>query len=344
MKTNLLAVLLAMSLFLPACSQDVTPPETGSPDDEQISFEAVDFDTSEKIESNLSILRLKSLKLPSEAKGWEKREIERYYKNDTLLKLNIAVNDDMGMMSGKVSFYFSESGQLLGAVYPFNTYVFDSGKLVGVTDENGAILDFADEALIEREAYAYQMATRYAEIEENFGYDLKTLKFENGDIRIRYPQVENFRGELLQDYMNQSLSQYLELFSSENWSSVDLDYEVTYRDENYLSILFTGTGKPEAIGPQSNILKSVTLDIGNTSNEITFDNFVDDPEGLKSFLEGSHGRDLEYEGLGFYFAGPYVTFYFMPLDDSADEFTKLSAPMDLIEPFVSWDFGEIPAS
>ncbi len=344
MKTNLLAVLLAMSLFLPACSQDVTPPETGSPDDEQISFESVDFDTSEKIESNLSILRLESFKLPTEAKGWKKREIERYYKNDTLLKLNIAVNDDMGMMSGKVSFYFNESGQLLGAVYPFNTYVFDSGKLVGVTDENGGILDFADETLIEREAYAYQMATRYAEIEENFGYDLKTLEFENGDIRIRYPQIENFRGELLQDYMNQSLSQYLELFSSENWDSVDLDYEVTYRDEDYLSIRFSGEGELAGLGKNVNILKSVTLDIGNTSNEINFDNFIKNPEGLKSFLEDYIGTDLEYEGLSFYFSGPYVNFYFMPLDDSAEEFTEISVTMDFLEPYVSWDFGDKPAS
>jgi hypothetical protein len=344
MKTKLLAILLAMSLFLPACSQDVPQPETGLPDDEQISFEAVDFGTSEKIESNLSILRLESFKLPAEAKGWEERKISRYYKNDTLLKLVASMNDDSGSMSGEVSFYFSESGQLLGAIYPFNTYIFISGELVGVTDENGDILDFADENLIEREAYAYQMATRYAEIEENFGYDLKTLEFENGNIRIRYPAIENFRGELLQDYMNQSLYKYVELFSSENWSSVDLDYEVTYRDENYLSIVFTGTGEIETLGREVNILKSVTLDLGNTSNEITFDNFVDDPEGLKSFLEGYMGTKLEYEGLGFYFAGPYITFYFMPLDDSAEEFTKLSAPMDLIEPYVSWEFGDRPAS
>ena len=188
------------------------------------------------------------------------------------------------------------------------------------------------------------MAARYSEIEENFGYNIESKKLNKGDIKINYPAIENFKGELLQDYMNQNIYKCIEPFSSGDWTSVDLDYEVTYRGDDYLSIRFKGTGNLQTIGRTVNILKSVTLDIGNTSNEITFSNFIADPQGLKSFLEDYTGNDLEYEGIRFYFSGPYVTFYFMPLDDSAEEFTEISAPLDLLEPYVSWDFGEKPAS
>ena len=344
MKTKLLAALLAAILLLPACSPEATPPDADNPADEMESIESADFSTPEKIDSNLSILRVESFKLPSEAEGWEKREITRHYKNDTLLKLEVALNDDSGRMSGSSQFYFNENGQLLSAVYPFNTYAFESGKLVNVTDENGSILDFDEASLIKREAYAYEMAARYSELEENFGYDLESKTISKGDIKINYPVISNFKGELLQDYMNQSLSQYVESFTSGDWSGVDLDYYVTHRDEDYLSVLFKGAGRLETIGRSVNILKSVTLDIGNTSNEITFSNFVSDPEGLRLFLEGYTGTDLEYEGMRFYFSGPYVTFYFMPLDDSAEEFTEISAPLDLLEPYVKWEFGEKPAS
>jgi len=344
MKTKLLLLLLAAILILPSCSQNATSPEPASPDQEPLSTQAADFSSPEKIDSNLSILRLESFDLPSEASGWERRNIKRYYKNETLLKLVAQLNDTMGNMDGEASFYFDESGQLSSAVFPLSLYIFDSGKLVQISDENGSILDFAEEALIEREAYAYQMATRYAEIEENFGYDLKTVEFENEYAKILYPAIENFRGELLQDYMNQSLSQYRELFSSGDWDSVELDYDVTYRDENYLSVLFTGSGNLKTIGRNVNIKKSVTLDIGNTSNEIVFNNFVHDPDGLKSFLTSYTQDKLEYEGIFFYLDGPFITFYFMPLDDSVEEFTEISAPMDQIEPFISWDFGERPVS
>ncbi|HKL11859.1 MAG TPA: hypothetical protein VJ990_10445 [Clostridia bacterium] len=344
MKTKLLAVLLAAIFLMPACSPEAIPPEENSHEDEMESIDSVDFSTPDKIDSNLSILRIESFKLPSEAEGWEKREIKRHYKNDTLLKLEVALNDDSGRMSGSSQFYFNENGQLLKAVYPFNTYAFESGKLLHVTDENGSILDFDEASLIKREAYAYEMAARYSEMEENFGYDLESKTISKGDIKIDYPAIKNFKGELLQDYMNQSLSQYVESFASDDWSSVDLEYSVTYRDEDYLSVLFKGTGNLETIGRTVNILKSVNLDIGNTSNEITFSNFVSDPQGLRLFLEDYTGTGLEYEGMRFYFSGPYVTFYFMPLDDSAEEFTEISAPLDLIEPYVSWDFGDKPAS
>jgi len=344
MKPKLLAALLAAILLLPACGPEEKPPETDNPKDEMESIESVDFSTPERIDSNLSILRIESFNLPVEAEGWEKRGITRYYKNDTLLKLQVTLNDDGGKMSGSSQFYFNENGQLLRAVYPFNTYAFESGKLVNVTDENGSILDFDEESLIEREAYAYEMAARYSEMEENFGYDLETAVFQSGDTNISYPVISNFRGELVQDYMNQSLSQYAEYFSGDDWTGVSLDFVVTHRDEDYLSVRFTGTGKHKAIGRSVNILKSVTLDIGNTSNEINFDSFIENPDGLKSFLEDYTGTVLEYEGMQFYFSGPYVTFYFMPLDDSAEEFTEISAPLDLLEPYVNWEFGDIPAS
>lgn len=344
MQRKLLALILAAVLLISACGTEAAEPDADAHEDTSESVESVDFGTPENIDSNLSILRKEALRLPPEAEGWEERDIIRHYKNDTLLKLQVALNDDSGRMSGSCQFYFNGDGQLMRAAYPFNTYYFESGKLVGVADEKGSLLDFDEASLIEREAYAYEMAARYSEMEENFGYDIETKTLERGGTSICYPVISGFRGELLQDYMNQSLFQYAEYYSGDGWSNVSLDCVVTYRDEDYLSVRFRGRGDIESIGRSVNILKSVNLDMGNTSSEITFGNFVADPGGLKLFLEGYTGSDLEYEGMQFYFAGPYVTFYFMPLDDSAEEFTEISVPMDLLEPYVSWEFGDRPAS
>jgi len=307
--------------------------------------EAVSLDSAELIDQNIEKLTIESFVLPAEREGWEGRTVERYKDGEKLVKLVVAVHNDSGQMSGRMSFYFVEE-QLVQVSDPFNLYSYADGAIEQIVDERGNEVEFSDENKLERAENHLEMANRYSEIVKNFGYDIVDGEFkdEARNISIKYPVITNYGGELIQDYMNQSLEKIYKTFRNESYKDVQIDYIITYRDENYLSVIYTGKAVNEGMGKEITVLKSMNLDIGKSSNEINFANFVKDEAGLKTVLEAYSGDSLEYEGMRLYFDGPYVTFFYMPLDDTADTFMKISVPRDELAPFVNWDFGEMPAS
>lgn len=186
------------------------------------------------------------------------------------------------------------------------------------------------------------------------GYKLVTQTYEEKDshIKIAYPQISGFKGELLQDYMNQSLREPVEALTSDTfYTDLDLDYRVTLKTQEMLSVILIGTGQLEG-GRKINYLDSVTLDL-KTSNEITFENFIkDDPASRdafaklldKKFIEAGYSEVADYEGLRLFFRPEEVVFFYMPLDDSAEAFVQISVPNVELEGLVNDEFGERPAS
>jgi len=180
----------------------------------------------------------------------------------------------------------------------------------------------------------------------------EVLENEDRNIKISYPQIKDFPGELSKDYMNQSLIKNAQVYlDNEIYSDVEIDYEVTRMDENTLSIVFKGTAKMDGIG-EVVVQNSVSLDISST-NEISYDNLVKEDEessmkvrkilNQKAVDNGIEGG-LEAEGIRIYFNGEDVVFYYMPLDDSAKEFIELSVPQSELEGLINTEFGEHPAS
>lgn len=189
--------------------------------------------------------------------------------------------------------------------------------------------------------------------ELDLGYSITKEKVEDKATNtiIYYPQVSEYPGELLQDYMNQSLKRITQIYlDEETYTNVEVEYEVTYMDENILSVLFKGTGK--LLGTKDiNILQSINLDM-TTSNEINFENFVkEDNESREEVMKILNEKiqdlgleEVEAEGIRMYFQGENVVFYYMPLDDSAEEFIELKVHKSELEGFVNTSFGEKPAS
>lgn len=186
--------------------------------------------------------------------------------------------------------------------------------------------------------------------ELNYDISKEVLKIEDKNTEIYYPQVKDYPGELLMDYMNQSIKKITDIYgNTETYTDVKIDYEITKMDENTLSILFKGTGK--ATGTDIVIQQSVNLDI-KSSNEINYDNFIKDDEesnnkvreilDKKAKAKGLNG--IEAEGIRIYFKGEEVVFYYMPLDDRAKAFIELSVPMSELDGYSNTDFGEHPAS
>ncbi|CAH2214114.1 hypothetical protein [Tepidibacter aestuarii] len=180
-------------------------------------------------------------------------------------------------------------------------------------------------------------------------YDItkEVLEVKDKNTKIFYPQIKGYPGELLMDYMNQSLIKTADLYGNEDpYTDVQIDYEITKMDNNILSVLFIGTGKIQGHG-DINIKHSVNLDI-KTSNEINYNNLVKDNDGVIKILnEKAKEKGLESveaEGIRVYFEEENVVFYYMPLDDSAKEFIELSIPMNELEGLLNAEFGEMPVS
>ncbi len=183
----------------------------------------------------------------------------------------------------------------------------------------------------------------------SLSYDItkEVLEGEDKNTKIFYPQIKDYQGELLMDYMNQSLRKTADLYGNEDpYTDVQIDYEITKMDNDILSVLFKGTGKIEGHG-DINIKHSVNLDM-KSSNEIDYNNLVKNNEELMKILnekakeKGLEG--VEAEGIRVYFEEENIVFYYMPLDDSAKEFIELSVPMNELKGLLNTEFGEMPAS
>ena len=120
-----------------------------------------------------------------------------------------------------------------------------------------------------------------------------------------------------------------------------------------MSVLFTGTADMKTTGKNINIMDSVNIDIAKSTNEITYNNLIKDTpearEAVWNILDSAARKKgikggLEAEGIRIYFKDDDIVFYYMPLDDSAEEFVELSIPESEIKEYLNTDFGDRPAS
>lgn len=176
----------------------------------------------------------------------------------------------------------------------------------------------------------------------------EVLAVTSRNTKIFYPKLQGYKGELSMGYMNQSIKQIADSYAnSEDYTDVELDYEVKKLDEKIVSILFKGTGKLKD-SREINIQKSVNLDVKST-NPIDYKNFIKDDEKVREILdvkaksEGITGG-FEAEGIFIYFEGNNVVFYYMSLDDDAKAWVELSVPLVELDGLINTEFGEHPAS
>lgn len=151
-------------------------------------------------------------------------------------------------------------------------------------------------------------------------------KYDTENKNAAYPEISGYKGELLADYMNQSLRSVIDKYSKEGYSNLKLDYEITRMDNEILSILYKGTVDIDGIGTV-NIIDSINLDTAKTGQEITVNNYIkDDEKSVKEFntiLENSAKKagieKFEAEGINMYFNDEEAVFFYTPLDDSAKD-------------------------
>jgi hypothetical protein len=182
----------------------------------------------------------------------------------------------------------------------------------------------------------------------DYGTIREVLEVTSKNLKIFYPKLQGYKGELSMDYMNQSIKQIADFYANnEDYTDVKLDYEVKKLDEKMVSIIFKGTGKLND-SREIKIQKSINLDVKST-NSIDYENYIKDDEKVRELLdvkaksEGITGG-FEAEGVFIYFEGDRAVFYYMPLDDSAKAWVELSVPLVELEGLINTEFGEHPAS
>lgn len=204
------------------------------------------------------------------------------------------------------------------------------------------------------EVQARKQEKNTGKVSEAVGYEIDGKVSENKGInsKISYPQIVGYKGQLLMDYMNQSLRKIVNVYEKKDmYKDISIDYRITKMDRDMLSVLFTGTGKISG-GREITIRQSVNLDI-KSSNEITFKNFIRS-DGTsadkvmatlyqKAKVAGSK-YGVEAEGIRVYFERDNVVFFYMPDDDSSKSFMEINFPNKELEGLINIDFGERPAS
>ncbi len=185
-------------------------------------------------------------------------------------------------------------------------------------------------------------------------YQVTNNLFEDktANILINYPQIAGLKGELLMDYMNQTLKKITLIYTGENgYKDVTIDYKITLMNNDILSVLFQGTGRFND-GKSITIQQSVNLDI-HTSNPIIFDNLIKSDENSKTAVNqlirekattNGERHGIEFEKLQFYFENESVVFFFLPADDSATKYVEIEIPLAELREYLNTDFGEKPAS
>ncbi len=156
------------------------------------------------------------------------------------------------------------------------------------------------------------------------------------NVSIEYFQVEGMMGELVQDYVNQSLKQIVDVYG-DGYTDTVITAKIL-RQDDFLTIAYEGYNE----GMSYEIHQFITMDMA-TSTEITVSEIVADMGTFKSMFEEASGYDYDtLEGVSVYMEEEAFIFTFVPTDDSAErEFIKFQI-LELA-PILDMDF-EMPAS
>lgn len=150
---------------------------------------------------------------------------------------------------------------------------------------------------------------------------------------IHYPQLTQAPGELIMDYMNQSLEAPAAALQEMAGDNKELSYEVTRNDSDMLSVLYTQT-VTQADGKTVKTLIPVNLQI-TTGNELTMDNAFNDSAAVRKLL-GAEGEKAE--GVQFYLNDQGAVFFYRPAEDK--DYVTVEVKSDALASYWNDSFGE----
>lgn len=209
-----------------------------------------------------------------------------------------------------------------------------SGCTVTEKSEDVKLVDETDVVIVEEEVKA--------------PYTLVEKEFNEGNVSVTYVQMEGYAGELTQEYINQSLIAIVEQSKSDSYfESIEINPVIWMTSEDVLCITYEGIGT-RSENNKKEILQPVLIDL-KSSNEMNYKNLINDDTAVRALIEEkviSEGLAdvFEAEGIRVYMTAEFITFVYVPLDDSATSFIRVSLPRETVVPYMNTEFGEHPAS
>lgn len=177
------------------------------------------------------------------------------------------------------------------------------------------------------------------QLESEAHYDVKRYTLPH-NLLVNYPKVEGCKGELLQNYINQSLYSVVEKYQKDTYSNLRLDYKVTRMDDRILSVLYRGSVDIEGLGTKM-FIDSINIDLSKdkTVDEINAQNFILPTQEaqtafnkiLKEKLKEQGIEEVQVEGLRVYFKDNRAVFYYMIPDDSIQKLVEIAIPLAELE-------------
>lgn len=161
---------------------------------------------------------------------------------------------------------------------------------------------------------------------------------EANETFIEYYQMTGYPGELVQDYINQSLYNVITRYNG-MYVGVKIESEILRQDE-YLTIQYYGeiSEFPKPLELQ------LTIHVP-TATVLTIDNIIN-PDKMDAFIEMFEEETgiiyAEQEGINVFFLQETIVFTFVPMDDMADRVYE-AMTFDALEEYLLLDF-EMPAS
>ncbi len=176
--------------------------------------------------------------------------------------------------------------------------------------------------------------------DKNFDIIDKKLS-EAGEYSVSYPQVDMV-GELKADYINQDLRNVVDKYlkSKDNLGYVEMDYKVTYKENDYFSIVFEGRSEYE--GGEYPILEALVYET-RTGKRIKAENLIKQDQESIDNLNELFKIHCEKQGvtpinfgtyMGIYFTNDDIVFYFLENDNST-EYTKVKIPMEIMKSYIN---------
>lgn len=127
-------------------------------------------------------------------------------------------------------------------------------------------------------------------------YEIETAAYEEGVVKITYPQLVNMDNQEKQQRINESIKNAVtHVTTDENLSSYELRYETATKGAGMVSFIFRGTSYYEGAAYPNNMIKTLNIDL-NTEKNVRLKDFAD-LSAVVSGLEMAEGYQIVNEGV-----------------------------------------------
>lgn len=127
-------------------------------------------------------------------------------------------------------------------------------------------------------------------------YNIETAVYEEGVVKVEYPQLVGMADEGKQQEINEVIKKAVtENLTADNLSSYDLKYETAMKGNGIVSFIFRGVESYINSAHPNNVIKTLNIDL-NTGKNVRLKSFADMALVVSS-LENANGYTIINEGV-----------------------------------------------